>query len=145
MLTPDPFASPGLDPVSVSLEAIVVNGRGMERTMSSGQWRATDGSLGSFLQLGNMEISFRDSMGEVLLPVTTWSPVGAEAIRGIATQRFTGVAPGTNRGAVDLWVDADGRLRRVRLERGSDQTHTTATVVLELWDFGIPVSETMPP
>ena len=143
-LTPNPFPSPDVASESVSIEAIDVKGVARQRALGAGQWRNVDGGLGSFLQLGNSEALFSDALNEVLQPVQSWAFVDAEPIGDVPTQHLTGVAEAPNRGAVDIWLDAKGVLRRIRLERGSLQSKTKATVVLELWDFGIAVVESLP-
>jgi hypothetical protein len=54
---------------------------------------------------------------------------------------------GTNEVPVDIWVDDEGYVRRLRQEYplpGSDGTLTT-TVTTELYDFGVDVDVQVPP
>jgi len=100
-------------------------------------------------------------------------PVGPETVRGEATTRYratidpervVGQLPealrpavtATERLPIDLWIDAQGRLRKLVLVAASDLappaggSPTTAvgegaTVTLELFDFGVPVEVEAPP
>lgn len=104
--------------------------------------------------------------------------LGGEEVRGIATTRYRATVDleqaserspeavrddlaevvrqlGTSRLPVEAWVDADGRLRRLRYTvdladlsddapaKGTGRGRATAS--LELYDFGVPVTVTPPP
>jgi len=101
--------------------------------------------------------------------------IGPDSVRGDATTHYRGtvdpkrvadqlpaaVRPAAAKKAgqvgtslpADLWIDGQGRLRRLVLTADVATMHPgpeaaavgTATVTLELWDFGTPVEVTAPP
>jgi hypothetical protein len=74
--------------------------------------------------------------------------VGTEDVRGVATTHYALVAPaGATEPAwgdltADVWIDADGLVRRVSLSSGGDDPFT---MTAELFDLGAPVSINVPP
>jgi hypothetical protein len=144
-LIPNPFPPPGEAVVPVEIEARTVAGHGFWRPASGGEWRAVEGSLGSFLQVGNHEVSFVEAMNEVLEPVDSWRPAGTDEVRGERTRHYSGVARGESRGPVEVWIDENGRLWRLLLTRhGVAPTNAVGVIVLEFWDFGVAVDVEQP-
>jgi hypothetical protein len=74
--------------------------------------------------------------------------VGAEDVRGVATTRYAVTLPADATDAAahnlsgDVWIDADGLVRRVELRGAGD---TPFTMTAELFDIGRPVTVTTPP
>jgi hypothetical protein len=74
--------------------------------------------------------------------------VGSEDVRGVATTRYAVTVPadataraGIDGASGDVWVDADGLVRRIELR--TDGAHAF-TVHAELFDLGQPVTITVP-
>jgi hypothetical protein len=128
---------------SVHIEARTVDGHGVQRKVGTDDWRNVDGGLGSFLQLGNDAIAFDDAMNRVFSAVGSWRHVGEEVVSGASTNHYAGTSP-SGRG-VEAWIDDLGRFRRVRFAVGSGtQSGTEATIVLEMWDYGVIVNVQLP-
>jgi hypothetical protein len=72
------------------------------------------------------------------------SKVGSETVRGTRTTRYRGTLPGPRhaRLAVDLWVDADRRARRIRTRYPSG---APLTVTVDLVRFDVAVTTVAPP
>ena len=92
-------------------------------------------------------------------------PLGSAVVRGVGTTRYrvvvdvaravTSAAPdgqaalrqllglGVRSYPVDLWIDAQGRPRRLQFRLSVAGDHVTATI--DLYDYGIPVQITLPP
>jgi hypothetical protein len=75
--------------------------------------------------------------------------VGHDTVRGAATTRYHGnvdLSKGAQNGQLivpaDLWIDGNGRLRKLVLSMTSP---VAATATFELWDFGTTVDATPPP
>jgi hypothetical protein len=71
--------------------------------------------------------------------------VGRDTVRGVAVTHFRailGPVSGATAGKADLWVDGQGRLRRIAEDSGPTAAVTTTT---EFYDFGIPVHIVAPP
>lgn len=95
--------------------------------------------------------------------------VGAETVRGVETTHYRGTvdlekvaalapegaretyrraieAAGTSTLPMDVWIDADGLLRRMRYEQPiPGQEGASATTTIELYDFGTEVDAEPPP
>ena len=74
--------------------------------------------------------------------------VGAEDVRGVATTHYAATVPadanavGGESADVDVWIDADGLVRRVKVAASGDEPFTLDA---ELFDLGEPIDITVPP
>ena len=147
-LATNPFPAPGADPSLAAIETRTIDGVGFERTgaeVADGPWREVDGTLGSFLGLGNRGASFRAAVEELVEPVAQWSPVARKEVRGDATSRYAGVTAGPSGGPIEIWIDDLGRLRRMVISRaGVAPTNAAGVTIVELWDFGVEVDVERP-
>jgi hypothetical protein len=144
-LTPNPFPPPSEPVASVEMEAIVVKGHGFQRRLGASSWRIADGGLGSFLQMGNDEVTFGEAINEIVKPVATWRLDGNEEATGVVTRHYLGVVSPENGSRVEVWVDDNNRLRQLLVTRqGSGAIGGIGTIILKLWDYGVPVTVVAP-
>ena len=91
-------------------------------------------ALGEYLDLGGGDPT---RLLETLEAAGAFDEVGSEGVRGVETTRYHGTVASSR---VDVWVGADGLVRRVAVSDGEG-----TDVRLELFDFGADVEIERPP
>lgn len=91
-------------------------------------------ALGEYLDLGGGDPT---RLLETLEAAGAFDEVGSEHVRGVETTRYRGSVASSS---VDVWVGADGLVRRVAVSDGEG-----TDVTLELFDFGADVEIERPP
>lgn len=91
-------------------------------------------ALGEYLDLGGGDPT---RLLETLEAAGAFDEVGSEHVRGVETTRYRGSVASSS---VDLWVGADGLVRRVAVSDGEG-----TDVELEFFDFGADVEIERPP
>jgi hypothetical protein len=91
-------------------------------------------ALGEYLDFGGGDPT---RLLETLEAAGAFDDVGSEEVRGVETTRYRGTVASSE---VDVWVGADGLVRRVTVSDGEG-----TDVELELFDFGADVDVERPP